>query len=51
MAKKLIINGAEVEPGKAIKLYKEVSAKDLDALLRSKKKDMGYKPVRKKLPV
>jgi len=48
MAKKLIINGEEVEPGKAVKLYREVGAKEADNILRSKKKDMGYKPVKRR---
>lgn len=47
---KIIVNGKEVEPCKVVKLYKEVGAKQLDKILREKKKDMGYKPVRTKRP-
>ena len=45
---KIIVNGKEMQPCKTVKLYKEVGAKELGKLLREKKKDMGYKPVKKR---
>ena len=45
---KIIVNGKEVQPCKTVKLYREVGAKELDRLLREKKKDMGYEPVKKR---
>ena len=45
---KVIVNGREVEPCKTVKLYREVGSKQLDKILREKKKDMGYKPVKKR---
>ena len=47
---KIIVNGEEVRACKTVKLYKEVGAKELGRLLREKKRDMGYEPVKKKRP-
>ena len=47
---KIIVNGKTVQPCKTVKLYRKVGAKELDRLLRENKKDMGYEPVKKKLP-
>ena len=34
--KKLIINGEEVTPGKKVKLYKHMTSREIDALIKKK---------------